>query len=376
MGYIDLHSKPFASSTISKLELFEEYFEAWLPTFIMTPITMNKEIHVFDLFAGSGYDKNGLEGSPVRFLQKTLHFENLIQKRGKKIVFHFNEFEPNVNNQNKFKLLKKSCNDFFEANKTLKDYCEINFYNEDFEVVFNKIYNLIDTHPSLVYLDQNGIKFLRMDYLRKLEKSKRTDFIYFLSSSYVWRFSEQKEFQKYLDIDIKTLKTSGYKKIHRTITKHLQNKIGEDSKLKLYPFSLLKGSNIHGLIFGATHYLAVDKFLNLAWKRNSKNGDANFDIDGEEANMQLSMFEDQKPTKIEKFKFNLKEKILKEKIVNNKQALIYSYRNGHISKHASDLIKELNKMKIISYDSPTSKVNYNAVFKNEIIVQFKLRKNG
>lgn len=376
MGYIDLHSRPFDQTTITKLELFEEYLEAWLPTFIMTDKSINKEIHVFDLFAGTGYDINGIEGSPIRFLDKLAKFLDLLQAKKKKVVFHFNEFEPNIKEQNKFKTLRESCNEFLDKNIKLKSYCDVNYYNEDFKVIFDKLYPIIDLNPSLVFLDQNGIKFLKIDYLKKFENTKMTDFIYFLSSSYVWRFSEQKEFQKYLDIDVKALKISGYKKIHRTITKHLQGKLGENSNLKLYPFSLLKGNNIHGLIFGATHYLAVDKFLNLAWKRNAKNGDANFDIDEEEANKQLSIFDDQKPTKIQKFKTNLKSKILKRKIINNKEALIYAYSNGHISKHSSDLIRELKKAKLIDYNARSPNISYNAVFKNRIIVEFKLRNNG
>ena len=35
MARIDHHIKPYDAGTINKLEIFERYVEAWLPTFIM-----------------------------------------------------------------------------------------------------------------------------------------------------------------------------------------------------------------------------------------------------------------------------------------------------------------------------------------------------
>ncbi|MBL7827002.1 MAG: hypothetical protein JNJ57_10255 [Saprospiraceae bacterium] len=59
----DLHEKPFDEATLAKLKIFEDYAQAWLPTFIMygEPV-----ICLFDFFAGTGYDKNGAPGSPIR----------------------------------------------------------------------------------------------------------------------------------------------------------------------------------------------------------------------------------------------------------------------------------------------------------------------
>ncbi|MFO7903844.1 MAG: hypothetical protein R6U98_14365, partial [Pirellulaceae bacterium] len=51
------------------------------------------------------------------------------------------------------------------------------------------------------------------------------------------------------------------------------------NKTALYPFTLKKGANIYGLVFGSKHPLGVEKFLDLAWSKNEINGEANFDID-------------------------------------------------------------------------------------------------
>ncbi len=63
----DIFDSPFDEGTIAKLEIFQKYFEEWLPTFIMGKFL--KPIQVFDLFAGSGYDKNDVPGSPIRILK-------------------------------------------------------------------------------------------------------------------------------------------------------------------------------------------------------------------------------------------------------------------------------------------------------------------
>ncbi len=93
MPYKDLHSDPFDETTITKLEIFENYAEAWIPTFVMQKGIA--EIHVFDFFSGPGYDKIGIPGSPIRLLKQINSFLGIFLQIGTKIVLHFNEFEPN-----------------------------------------------------------------------------------------------------------------------------------------------------------------------------------------------------------------------------------------------------------------------------------------
>ena len=68
----DIFDSPFDEGTIAKLEVFENYLKSWLP-----PIVRNKgskPIQVFDFFSGSGYDINGVEGSPIRTLKTIKSF--------------------------------------------------------------------------------------------------------------------------------------------------------------------------------------------------------------------------------------------------------------------------------------------------------------
>jgi len=45
MASKDLHDEAFDEATITKLEIFEKYLEAWLPTFIMAGF---QEVNIYD----------------------------------------------------------------------------------------------------------------------------------------------------------------------------------------------------------------------------------------------------------------------------------------------------------------------------------------
>ncbi len=371
MVYKDLHDSPFDESTIAKLEIFQDYAQAWIPTFVMQNHV--SIIHIFDFFAGTGYDKNGVPGSPIRLLTKIQEQKGYLFQKNVNVVVHFNEFEPNKKEQLKFEQLKTSGSEFMDKDKSLYNKVTINYYNENFETLFLKLLPNIKKCPSLVYLDQNGIKFLSEKYFLELEKTSQTDFLYFVSSSYFWRFGKSDEFKIHLDIDMETAKSQGYKHIHRTLTNELRNRLPVNTKLKLYPFSLKKGANIHGIIFGASHPRAVDKFLSIGWKRNDENGDANFDIDEEAGKTQIDMFEGQKLTKIESFKKEVELQLLAKAISNNKELLDFAYSAGHIPKHAADCIKVLKYNGKLVYDGRSPLVTYDNVYKNLRLLEYKIK---
>lgn len=371
MGSKDLHAKPFDEGTLAKLEIFEDYAQAWIPTFVMQKIPT---ICIFDFFAGTGYDKNGVQGSPIRILEKIRQHIGIIFQNRVRIKVFFNEFEPNKKEQKKFVLLKDSCDKYLDQNKAVGRAIDLELINEDFETLFAKMIDTITEHPSLVYLDQNGVKFLEDKYLMALENMNQTDFIYFVSSSYFKRFGNSEEFKHHFEANLEEINSNPYKFIHRIIIDQLRRKLPEASRLKLYPYTIRKGSNIYGIIFGAKHPRAVDKFLSIAWKRNETNGEANFDID-DEANLgQIDIFGNTRLSKIDRFKQNVEEKLLSEEICSNYDLLDFTFQEGHLPKHASDCIKFLKKEKKVDYDSSSPYVNYDNVYKKNNIVFYKVLK--
>ncbi|MEX2380065.1 MAG: three-Cys-motif partner protein TcmP [Vicingaceae bacterium] len=347
----DLHTKPFDKGTIAKLALFENYAQAWIPTFV---VKGEKEIHIFDFFAGPGYDSNNLPGSPIRILNKVNeHLGNIFSKQTK-IIVHFNEFDSG-----KFKMLESNCDEFLSANPKFNHFLKLNIYNEDAYSLFYQLLPIIDKYPSLVYLDQNGIKFISEEFISKLERLKTTDWLLYVSSSYFKRLGQTDEFKKILNFPPEELDKIKYTSIHKRVLEKVRSKLSPDTGLMLFPFSIKKGSNIYGVIFGATHLRAVDKFLEISWKKNEVNGEANFDLDDDQTKGQLVIFGKRNLTKIEKFKEDLKAKILNGSIKTNEEALFFTYETGNYYRHANELLKELKKAGEVFYEGRTPGISYN-----------------
>jgi len=370
MASNNLHEKPFDNGTIVKLEIFEDYAQAWIPTFVMSGYP---EIHIFDFFAGPGCDRNSVPGSPIRIMKKIVeHVGNIMQKKTK-VVLHFNEYEPEKKTQEKFESLKENCDRFLDENPKLKYFLKVNYYNKDAGALFFDLLPEIQKFPSLVYLDQNGVKFISDEYIQALEKTTTTDFLYFVSSSYFKWLGGTEEFKKVLNFDKDELEREEYRNIHRLVLNKLRSKIPATSGLMLFPFSIKKYTNIYGIIFGAKSYTAVHKFLKIAWDRNAVNGEADFDIDEDGSKNQLVMFGEQKMTKIEKFQSELEQKLLRGELTTNKDVLKYTYSCGHIHEHAVEVIKKLKSEKRLAYVERTPAINYVQVFRKKNIVKFNVK---
>jgi len=351
----DLHDKPFDESTIAKLDIFADYVEAWVPTFVMLS---QDTICIFDFFAGTGYDKNGVPGSPIRILSVLEKFVGIIFQHRTKVKVFLNE-----KNKTKFSALKNSCTKFLSEHKDVARAIEVDYSNDDFDKSFGDKFPLIEKHPSLVFLDQNGVKYLSDKYFSALEKTTKTDFLYFVSSSYFLRFGNSDEFKQHFAFDLEEAKQNPYAFIHRSLLKQLREKLPATSTLKLYPFSLRKGSNIHGIIFGAKSPRAVEKFLSIAWKRNATNGEANFDIDDDhsQSKTQYVLFGAKKPTKIEVFQQRIEKKLKSCTKLSNTELFLYTLDLGHPPKHAADHLRKLKKEKKIEYEGRSPKITFEAL---------------
>lgn len=367
----DLHAHPFDEGTITKLEIFENYAKEWLPTFIMS--YPNKDLWMFDFFAGTGKDQNGVAGTPIRLLQQVKSQAGNIFNQKCKINICLNELD-----ENKFNSMQICCEEFVHSNNELlrlyDKYLFLHYRNSDFAELFPKTLDIIKGNPSLLFLDQNGMKFLADKYILDLEKLSHTDFLYFLSSSYFFRFGNTPEFQTNLRLDMEKIKENPYKYVHRSILEQLKNKLPNDSDLKLYPFTIKKGANIYGIIFGAKHPRAVDKFLKTAWNKNNINGEANFDIDEDNKKCQLTIFGEKPLTKIEGFQQRLRELILSGEIKTNREAYDYTISQGHVDKHAAEEISKMKKEGIIDFEGRSSLVNYEQTYKNKRTITFHIVK--
>lgn len=365
----DLHAKPFTEETLAKLRIFENYIQEWLPTFVMSGYS---NVCIFDFFAGSGYDVSKSAGSPIRILNQIEKNKNIIINKKTTVNVYLNEF-----NKDKYENLQQACLEKIQSSADLTELKEKNklvlyFYNSDCMELFNILLPTIKSNVSLVFLDQNGVKFITDEIFIPLTNTTKTDFLYFVASSNINRFKDTDNFKKYIDFSFDDIEKGTFNFIHIHLIEKLKQKIPVQSKVKLYPFTIKKGRNIYGIVFGSSHIRGVDKFLKTAWKENPENGEANFDLYDDDMGI-IDLFEGPHLSKIDKFKKELEEKIKTRQLITNKDVYDYTLEKGHIAKHATDALREMKKNQQVSFLSSSPKISYeNCYGKEKQIINFDI----
>lgn len=366
MSRIKHFSKPFDDGTKVKLEIFRSYLVEWLPVFISSyKKTHWDNIFIYDFFAGEGKDVNGLFGSPLIILDVLNDFEELIVNTKVKINIIFNEKNEKTYNQ-----LIKNVNEFnYNREKIF-----VHIHNKPFKSLFLELYPkmiLYDKLPKLMFLDQFGIKEITNDIFKKLISFKRTDFIFFISSSFVRRFNELSEFSAYLSITKEKFESTTPFHSHKVVFEYYKSLV--DTDYVLAPFSIKKGINIYGLIFGSNHSLGLEKFLKVAWKINPHTGDANFNIDEESIiEGQLSMFEEEnKIKKLGKLNSMLEDLIFKKNETSLYKIYLSTLEFGCLPKHCNLYLKQLQDGNKIERIKTKSEKIHNLVPKNDIKIKLK-----
>ncbi|WP_156140239.1 three-Cys-motif partner protein TcmP [Sporocytophaga myxococcoides] len=333
----DLHKKGFDESTQAKLAIFRDYLKEWLPVFLSKKEILWDTVNIFDFFAGPGEDNQGNEGTPLIITQEiNPYFDQIISKKID-INLYFNEYD-----KKKFNVLKER---LIPETRDLAPY-SIEIDNLDFKEAFNKCYPIMKNKraANLLFLDQYGIKHINEEIFKKIIQLKATDFLFFISSSTIKRFSDHPEIAKYIGLDKESIESTPYYKIHKKVLEYYKTLIPANMTYHLAPFSLLKSSGgLYGLIFGSGHILGMEKFLTTCWKVDPERGEANFDIDDDRIDNQYDLFTGalKKPKKIEGFERELENNILNCKIKNDRDLYIFSITNGFTPSHTRKILTSL-----------------------------------
>lgn len=331
-------SKPFDDGTMAKLEIFKNYFKEWLPVFISSKQNNYWEhIVIYDFFAGEGKDTEGNYGSPLIILETLNEYNDLVNSTGAKIKVILNEMD-----YTSLVKLQNNINEF-EYNR---DKVEVVLYNKPFNSLFTELFPKMSKKPKtprLMILDQFGIKEITEDIFKKLIGLERTDFIFFISSSFVRRFNDLPEFSNYIKIKKKDFDESKPFHCHRVVFEYYKSMI--NNEYRLAPFSIKKGINIYGLIFGSNHTYGLEKFLKVGWNINPHTGDANFNIDGEMIIEGIpSLFdEDNVIKKIELLNKKLEKSIFEKHEKSLYNLYVKTLEFGCLAKHCNNYLRKLEK---------------------------------
>lgn len=336
----DINKSTFDQATKIKLDIFRESFKEWLPIFIHNKYVEKR--YIYDFFAGSGMDSDLNYGSPLILLEeaKGTDLMHCSKSDGKKIVFAFNEKLKKKSNE-----LENNVNEFL--NKCLQN-CgrqkcvyEHHIGNYNFKEAFNRpnVLEIMNNrkYGKFVLLDQYGFKEVNSDIFNRLINFPKTDFIFFISSSFINRFQKHASIRKYIKTEKIEFKKSEPKHCHKLISQYFKNLIPKNKDYYLHQFSIKKGTNYYGLIFGTSHSLGMEKFLKVCWNQDKMAGEANFDINNDFAQGTL-FYTEQFSNKIERFKEDIYAKICNSEIVSNIEGLKFALKYGIQTKNYLETI--------------------------------------
>ncbi|ABG60912.1 three-Cys-motif partner protein TcmP [Cytophaga hutchinsonii] len=340
----DIHVKPFDEGTKAKLSIFQDYLREWLPVFISKRDIYWNNINIYDFFAGPGRDVAGVKGTPCIIIDELEPHLESIRNKNLKVNLYFNEYD-----KAKYELLNDHV---LPKGNEQRDYY-VQTESLDFKVAFQKRLAELTTNNSanLLFLDQNGIKHIGEETFKQIINIKRTDFLFFISSSTIKRFCEHPNILQHINLSSEDVEKTPYDQIHRLVLDYYKNLIPANKAYYLAPFSLKKNAGVYGLIFGSSHVLGMEKFLTTCWKVDPERGEANFDIDNDKINPgQINIFsgEISKPKKVEIFEKELEENITKGKIKTDKDVYLFTITNGFLPSHAKNVLKKLASSNKIS----------------------------
>lgn len=342
----DLHTKPFDEGTIAKLDLFRFYIREWLPVFISAKKIYWKTLNIYDFFAGPGQDINKVPGTPFIILEELKPYHELIIRKKLKVNLYFNEY-----NKSKCKILEESLK---EVTKELP--FNIDTDSLDFAESFTKKYQSLigKDNANLLFFDQGGIKQINPERFKQVVKIKRTDFLFFISSSTIKRFPDHPAIAKHINLNTKEVENTPYHKIHNLVLEYYKSLIPSDKEYYLAPFSIKKNAGLYGIIFGSNNVLGIEKFLNSAWKIDPDRGTANFDIDNDNIIPgQVDLFTGQieRPKKIDFFEITLEKKIRDKTLKTDKSIYLFTLNSGMKTSYARAVLRKLINDNVIARDS-------------------------
>ena len=349
----DINKNEFPEETILKLEIFAECFREWFPVFVHNPFV--KEVFIYDFFAGSGKDMVGNFGSPLILLNEAKgensKYCSQIQNTNKHISFAFNEKE-----KDKFDTLVTNVNEFMkrcrESNCKYENcvYKYENFQQKKFKDVFNSAdfqQNLNNRNfGKFILLDQYGFSQVDEDVFLQLVNAPKTDFIFFISSSFIRRFKDHPATKQYFDTAKINFDEAKPKECHRLIAQYFRDIIPSNKEYYLHHFTIRKGTNYWGLIFGSNHTLGMEKFLKTCWKEDNLSGESNCNINNDYQEGTL-FYNPDESVKRQEIKSDIRQKVLSGKISCNIDGLKYALKNGCLPEIFTSVIKTLEKEKRI-----------------------------
>ena len=338
---VKFFDSPFDAGTRRKLKIFELYTQEWIPVFLAPKNPKFSEVHIFDFFCGPGTDMQGEPGSPLRILAQLREYHKKGLKGWDKvrIKVHFSDASG----------LKISALESTLASGNWRiPNVEITVKKYSFEEALSDSLRIFQNRniAKLLIIDQYGVDAVSDEVFKRIIRFPRSDFIFFLSSSILHRFRSLPIIKQ------KIPEPQDSYHVHRAAFNYYKGLIPHGNEIYLGQFSIRKGSNIYGLIFGSRHPLGIYKFLQVAWKNDQLRGEANFDVDRDNMNESQMLLDltVMRPKKVQDFERKLKAAFLSERFKDEVDVMKFCFESGMTPKHVATVLSALKKEKKVECD--------------------------
>ncbi len=339
--------RPYDDATMLKLKIFREFFREWLPVFINNPSV--ERLYVYDLFAGKGQDMLGNPGSPLVLLDEAVGADGRICEslKKKRIYFGFND-------KDEAQELKKNVENFINGcieQNCKNEKCHISYIvgDYDFKEVFYRdtVHCILQNqrYAKFVILDQFGFSQVDEHVFEKLVAAPKTDFVFFIASSFINRFKNHPYVKKYFDTSKIKFKETPPVGHHKLIANYFKSLCSLNDYF-IHHFTIKKGSNYYGLIFGSSHSLGMEKFLKICWNHDELAGESTENVYLDYVKGEI-FYNPENTNKKELVRHQLVEKIIKGVITDNHMGFHYVIGEGCLPELFTNTVKMLEKNKVI-----------------------------
>lgn len=340
------HDKTFDDGTLAKLAVFRGYIRAWIPVAMGDEHV--KRVRIFDFFAGPGSDANGQPGSPLIIVEEVRKFceKHGPPRDGTRVSLYFNDKNPGNIATLEQKVSHATCGEACCDPPRFR----VRPFAQAFEEELPSLGR--QGEANLVVMDQFGFKEVTPDVVRKLADCNFTDFLFFLSSSTLRRFAESPEVQRYIPLDSTEIRNVPYEETHRFMCKYMRSQVSREDYF-MAPFSISKGANIYGLVFGSRHLYALEKFLDVCWKEDPITGERSQPFgDGQGGNQLMLGHEFAITTKERVFEAALGE-YLQSRSPDNHELNHFCLEEGFCPAKAREVLKRLQAQRLLETVSLT-----------------------
>jgi three-Cys-motif partner protein len=338
--------KNLLSHSVVKVRLLGRYLERYLT--IMSNVSYNEKIHIYDLFCGEGEYENNGEGSPLVILRtiKDLNSSGIIRRPLPPIECQFNDIDTK-----KVLKAKKAA----EAKQLIDEsIVKVEYTSEDYQEEIKKLTDLfpkMKKEKAFVFIDPYGYKHIRASDIKGLLIANNAEVLLFLPTQFMYRFDQNGTPESLIDFIDELVKYENWKENDSVwmFIDQLKNGFRRFLGTEYFvdTFTIQKDANtVFCLFFFSSHIRGFEKMLEAKWEIDREEGK------GWEYNSSgLSLFFDQRTNPLEeKLKFFLQQPR------TNGEIYEFTLHSGFLPTHTVEVFNSWQKKGILTVELPGGKM--------------------